>query len=184
MPLEPCLSHPSPTPILSLATPAQRAGASGISEKAIWVAREPASKKAGGETVGTLLPPALGQCEHAHPVPSRFRTRGPGRSPTSLALSRYPARHPFQGCMASFKLCYYGDGRAVTVPLAWIIKSEREAEGSRAQWRRLLCSLRLEEEPRGRNTIFCNWFLSERGPCLQVPSQRLEKRELEKVLKW
>ena len=34
--------------------------------------------------------------------------------------------------MASFKLCYYGDGGAVTIPLAWIIKSEGEAEGSRA----------------------------------------------------
>lgn len=86
--------------------------------------------------------------------------------------------------MASFKLCYYGDGRAVTIPLAWIIESEREVEGSRAQRTRLLCSLRLEEEPRTRNTIFCNWFLPERDPCLQVPSKRLEKWELEKALKW
>lgn len=31
--------------------------------------------------------------------------------------------------MASFKLCYYGNGYDVTVPLAWIIKSEGEAEG-------------------------------------------------------
>ena len=31
--------------------------------------------------------------------------------------------------MAPFKLCYYGNGYDVTVPLAWIIKSEGEAEG-------------------------------------------------------
>lgn len=85
--LEPGLSYPSPTPILSLATPAQRAGASGISEQAIWVARGQTSKKAGGELVGTLLPPDLGQCERAHPVPSRFRARGPGRCGASTLFS-------------------------------------------------------------------------------------------------
>lgn len=39
-------------------------------------------------------------------------------SPTSLALSWYPARHPFQGSVASFELCYYGNGRDGTIPLA------------------------------------------------------------------
>lgn len=65
--------------------------------------------------------------------------------------------------MASFKLCYYGDGRAVTIPLAWIIKSEREVEGSRAQRTQLLCSLRLEEEPRGRNNLLQLVFTGRRS---------------------
>lgn len=35
--------------------------------------------------------------------------------------------------MASFKLCYYGNGWDVTIPLVWIIKSEGEAEGNGAR---------------------------------------------------
>ena len=60
--------------------------------------------------------------------------------------------------MASFKLCYYGNGCDVTIPLAWIIKLEREVEGNTAQWTWLLCSPHIEKEPKGRNTSFCNWF--------------------------
>lgn len=100
---------------------------------------------------------------------------------TSLALSRYPARHPFQGSVASFKLCFYGNGRDVTVPLAWIIKSEGEAEGNGAQWTWLLRAPRLEEEPRGGHKSFCNWFLSEGLPFLQVPSRRHETLGLEET---
>lgn len=66
----------------------------------------------------------------------------------SLALPWYPARHPLQGCMVSFKLCYYGNGRDVTIPLAWIIKSEGEVEGSRAQWTRPLCPHTLRKNQR------------------------------------
>lgn len=98
---------------------------------------------------------------------------------TSLALPRDPARRPFQGSVASFKLCYYGDGGAVTIPLAWIIKSEGEAEGSRAGGMRLLCSPYLQQEPEGSNRSFCDWFLSETSPCLQMPSKRHKRLELE-----
>lgn len=73
MPLETCLSYPSPTPVLSLANPAQQAGANGISEKAIWMAREQTSKKAGGEMVGTLLP--LPSASVSMPIPSPADSR-------------------------------------------------------------------------------------------------------------
>nr|XP_055177991.1 RING finger and transmembrane domain-containing protein 2 isoform X9 [Nyctereutes procyonoides] len=84
-----------------------------------------------------------------------------------------------QGSVASFKLCYYGNGCDVTIPLAWIIKSEGEAEGKGAGWMWLLCSPCLEEEPKRSNRSFCDWFLSERSPCLQMPSKRHKKLELE-----
>lgn len=126
---------------------------------------------------------------HAHPIRNKIQDICPYVLSsqdlflclTSLALSWYPARHPFQGSMASFKLCYYGNGRAVTIPLAWIIKSKGDAEGHRDRWMWLLCSPCLEEQPKGSNRSFCNWFLSERSPCLQMPSKRQEKLEPEKT---
>lgn len=82
--------------------------------------------------------------------------------------------------MVSFKLCYYGNGRDVTAPLAWIIKSEREVAGSRAQCPGPLCPPHLEEEPKGRSTGVLNWF-SQNAPCLQAPSKRQETLELEEA---
>lgn len=126
---------------------------------------------------------------HAHPIRNKIQDICPYVLSsqdlflclTSLALSWYPARRPFQGSMASFKLCYYGNGRAVTIPLAWIIKSKGDAEGHRDRWMWLLCSPCLGEQPKGSNRSFCNWFLSERSPCLQMPSKRQEKLEPEKT---
>lgn len=45
----------------------------------------------------------------------------------------------------------------------------------------LLCSPCLEQEPKGSNRSFCDWFLSESSPWLQMPSKRHKKLELEKV---
>lgn len=153
------------------------------------MATEQISKKAPGEMVGALLPP---RSQPVFTCPSRpqeiqdfcpfvLSSQDLLLCLVSLALSWYPARHPFQGSMASFKLCYYGNGHDVTIPLAWIIKSKGEAEGNRAGWIQLLCSPRLEEELKGSNRSFCNWFLSERSPCLQMPSKKHEKLQLEKT---
>lgn len=61
------------------------------------------------------------------------------------------------------------------------IKLEGDMEGNEARWMQLLYSPRFEEEPKGSNRNFCNWFLSERSPCPQMPSKRHEKLELEKT---
>lgn len=97
-----------------------------MTQKAIRVASEQIGKEAPGEMAGALRPfcaqPVLTCPPHPQEIqdirPCVLSSQDLFFSPTSLALSWYPARHPFQGSVASFKLCYYGNGRDVTIPLA------------------------------------------------------------------
>lgn len=90
------------------------------------MAGEHIGKKAPEEMMGAWLPfcsqPVLTFPPHPQQIqdirPCVLSSQDLFFSLTSLALSWYPARHPFQGSVASFMLCYYGNGRDVTIPLA------------------------------------------------------------------
>ena len=138
-------THP-PSAILSLSTSAPQVSANSIRERAVWVATEQMSKKAPREMVGALLPPhpQPGFSCPSHPQeiqgihPFCAIKSGPFLCLASLALSWYPARHPFQGSVVSFKLCYYGNGRDVNNPTC-LDNQVGRGSGARGIW--LLCPL-------------------------------------------